>query len=252
MGASENALSFKGCTLPGVMTAGAIQTMININRVLPGTNALTVGTGNVGLIVSYQWMQGGGKIAGMVEGADTLGGYQVHGDKIARKGVPFYFAHTILEARGDNEVEEAVIGSLDENFQVDLTKKTKIIPVDVICLSVGLKPRIELPQMLGYPMMYNSLLGGHFPIYNGVGFLGNQIYIDGDLAGVEEASSALDEGRLAGIAVALALGCINEEKGKAMIRVCKERLKKLRSGPFGEKRYLAKEEICREWQSYEN
>ena len=35
-GASENALSFPGWTLPGVMTAGCAQTLINVHRVLPG------------------------------------------------------------------------------------------------------------------------------------------------------------------------------------------------------------------------
>ena len=35
-GAAENALAFPGSTLPGVMGAGAAQTMINVHRVLPG------------------------------------------------------------------------------------------------------------------------------------------------------------------------------------------------------------------------
>ena len=43
-GGSENAVRFKGWTLPGVMGAGAIQTMINVNRVLPGRNVLMIGS----------------------------------------------------------------------------------------------------------------------------------------------------------------------------------------------------------------
>jgi len=35
-GATENSLSFEGWTLPGVMTAGCAQTLINVHRVLPG------------------------------------------------------------------------------------------------------------------------------------------------------------------------------------------------------------------------
>lgn len=48
-GAAENALRFKGWTLPGVMGAGAAQTMVNVNRVLPGKRILMVGSGNVGV-----------------------------------------------------------------------------------------------------------------------------------------------------------------------------------------------------------
>ena len=51
-GASENAVAFPGSTLPGVMGAGAIQTMINVHRVLPGKRIVMLGSGNVGLIVS--------------------------------------------------------------------------------------------------------------------------------------------------------------------------------------------------------
>ena len=36
-GATENGLSFPGWTLPGVMGAGCVQTMINVHRVLPGS-----------------------------------------------------------------------------------------------------------------------------------------------------------------------------------------------------------------------
>ena len=53
-GASENAIRFKGWTTPGVMGAGAAQTMINVNHVKPGQKIVMLGTGNVGLIVSYQ------------------------------------------------------------------------------------------------------------------------------------------------------------------------------------------------------
>ena len=49
--------------------------MINVNRVLPGEKVLMVGSGNVGLIVSYQLMQGRRTVVGLVEGAPKIGGY---------------------------------------------------------------------------------------------------------------------------------------------------------------------------------
>jgi NADPH-dependent 2,4-dienoyl-CoA reductase/sulfur reductase-like enzyme len=38
-GASENALSFPGCTLPGVMTAARVQTMVNVQHVRPASGS---------------------------------------------------------------------------------------------------------------------------------------------------------------------------------------------------------------------
>lgn len=110
-GASENVVRFKGWTLPGVIGAGAAQTMVNINRVLPGKRILMIGSGNVGLIVSYQLMQGGADVVALVEAAPKIGGYAVHASKITRAGVPIKTRYTVLEARGEERVEQAVISS---------------------------------------------------------------------------------------------------------------------------------------------
>jgi sarcosine oxidase subunit alpha len=59
-----------------------------------------VGAGNIGLIVSYQLMQAGVEIAGIVEAMDRVGGYWVHAAKVRRMGVPIYLRHTIKEALG--------------------------------------------------------------------------------------------------------------------------------------------------------
>lgn len=72
-GASEKPLAFPGWDLPGVMGAGAAQTMVNINRVLPGQKFVMIGSGNVGLVVSYQIMQAGGQVVAIEEaGADGV------------------------------------------------------------------------------------------------------------------------------------------------------------------------------------
>ena len=44
-GANENNLYFEGSTLPGVMTAGAAQTMVNLHHVQPGSRAVRGGAG---------------------------------------------------------------------------------------------------------------------------------------------------------------------------------------------------------------
>lgn len=59
-------MAFPGSTLPGVMGAGAAQTMVNVNRVLPGKRVVMLGSGNVGLIVSYQLMQAGADVVALV------------------------------------------------------------------------------------------------------------------------------------------------------------------------------------------
>ena len=72
-----------------------------------------VGSGNVGVIVSYQLLQAGAEVVGIVEGMPKIGAYGVHASKVRRAGVPFYLGHTIVRAEGNEKVERAVIAELD-------------------------------------------------------------------------------------------------------------------------------------------
>ena len=96
-GASENMVAFDGWTKPGVIGAGAAQTMMNLYYIKPGNRILMLGSGNVGLVVSYQLLQAGCEVAALVDAAPRIGGYGVHAAKIARCGVPFFLSHTILQ-----------------------------------------------------------------------------------------------------------------------------------------------------------
>ena len=104
-GASENMVTFKGWTTPGVIGAGAAQTMMNLHHIKPGNKILMLGSGNVGLVVSYQLMQAGCEVVALVDAAPRIGGYGVHAAKIARCGVPFYLSHTIVEVTGTTAVD---------------------------------------------------------------------------------------------------------------------------------------------------
>ena len=76
----------------------------------------------------------------------------------------------------------------------------------------------------------------------------------GDTAGVEEANTAMDEGRLAGIAMAQSLGYVEAKRAEEDKALVRGRLTALRQGPFGERRLHAKERILEKggrkaWQS---
>ncbi|MBA1334407.1 MAG: Sarcosine oxidase alpha subunit [Firmicutes bacterium] len=242
-GAVENSISFEGWTLPGVMGAGAAQTMINVNRVLPGRKVLMVGSGNVGVIVSYQLLQAGAEVAAIVEAAPRLGAYGVHTAKVRRAGVPFYVSHTIVRAEGDGKVERAIIARVDERFKpVDGSEIA--INVDTICLATGLTPLAELAWIAGCKFVFNRVLGGHVPWHDRYMATSKKgIYIAGDITGIEEASTAMEEGRLAGVSAAAAIGLIDTERLEKIAGEIWERLDALRCGPFGENRKIAKQQV---------
>jgi thioredoxin reductase/Fe-S-cluster-containing hydrogenase component 2 len=247
-GGIEKALSFPGWTLPGVMSAGAAQTLINIERVLPGERILMVGSGNVGLIISYQLLQASADVVGIVEAKPSITGYLVHAGNVMRAGVPIYTSHTIKEVRGRQNVEEAVIVALDKKWK-PMEGTEKIIPVDTVCISVGLNPNMRLASLTGCKLKYFTGLGGFLPIHDdNMESTKKGIYIAGDLSGIEEANSALDEGHLAGISVAASLGYIDNNRFGKLKEKYWDRLDELRKGPFGYKHAIAKKRIISTFQ----
>lgn len=242
-GATENALSFPGCTLPGVMTAGAVQTMVNVQHVLPGGKFVMIGSGNVGLIVTYQLLQAGAEVCCILEAAPKISGYGVHAAKVKRAGVPICTSRTIVRANGTNGVESVVTAKVDARFRpIEGTEET--IECDAVALAVGLSPRIELAGVSGCKMAYSPALGGMLPLHSDdLETTCENMLVAGDLSGVEEASTALDEGRMAGCRAAYRLGYLTREEYETEKRALLGRLNALRAGPFGEKRRAAKEAL---------
>jgi len=206
-GAQEKMLPFPNNDLPGVCGAGAVQTLMNVYGVIPGKRVLMIGAGNIGLIVSYQLMQAGVDVAAVAEFLPNVGGYWVHAAKIRRLGVPILLRHTIKAALGTDYVESAVVQDVD-------TGECENIECDIICMAVGLTPTNEILWQAGCDMRYVPQLCGHVPLRDPKLRTSNpDVWVAGDAAGIEEASSAMVEGRIAGLAAAESLGLnINKDK----------------------------------------
>lgn len=233
-GAAEKFLSFPGNDLPGIYGAGAVQTLMNVSGVKPADKVLMVGAGNIGLIVSYQLKQAGVDTAAVIEALPKIGGYLVHASKIRRAGIPIKTCTTILEAYGDGKVEGAKIAQIDPKFQ-PIPGTEEDIKCDTICLAVGLQPLTELCWQAGCDMAYIKEMSGHVPLLDdNMETSVKNIFVAGDARGIEEASAAMVEGKLAGAGAAKALG-YNPEKAAAVQADAKEELAALRSGPFGAK-----------------
>jgi sarcosine oxidase subunit alpha len=234
VGASENMLPFVNNDLPGVYGAGAVQTLMNLYGVVPGNNILMIGAGNIGLIVSYQLLQAGIKVEAIVEALPRIGGYLVHASKIRRLGVPIYTSHTLKEVYGTDCVEKVVISEINKNFEF-IPGTEKELKVDTVCLAVGLSPLSDLLWQAGCQMKYIPELCGYVALRDdNMKTTKGKIYIAGDVAGIEEASSAMLEGQIAGLNAAVSLGykCDNYKKQDEKL---KSELKELRDNPLSEK-----------------
>ena len=189
-GAREKFLRFKGNTLSGIYGAGAFQTLVNRDLVRPTNKLFIVGGGNVGLIAGYHALQAGIDVVGLAEAMPRCGGYKVHADKLKRLGVPIYTSHTVSKASGKEEVETVTIVQIDENF-VSLTGTEKTFECDTILIAVGLEPVNEFAEEAETA--------------------GIKVYSVGDAQEIAEASSAMFNGKIAGLKIAKELGADIEE-----------------------------------------
>ncbi|MEW6746872.1 MAG: FAD-dependent oxidoreductase [Planctomycetota bacterium] len=184
-GARERALAFEGCDLPGVYGAGAFQTLVNRDAVVPCRRLFIVGGGNVGLIAGYHALQAGIDVVGLVEALPQVGGYKVHADKLKRLGVPIWTRHTVLRAEGEGKVERVVIAAVDERFK-PIAGTERRFEVDTLLVAVGLDPVDELLEAAKR--------------------FGMEVHAAGDAEEIAEASAAIFSGKITGRRIARSLG----------------------------------------------
>jgi thioredoxin reductase len=229
-GARDRAVAFPGWTMPGVITAGAAKTMVAIQRVLPGRRILMAGSGPLALAFSAQLREYGANIVEVAEAAPRprlLDFMQLmrHGDpsvlmdaaryrtQLMLARVPFSYATVIVRVEGEREVERAVVAKVDRNWRV-IAGTERGIEVDTVLLGYGLESNSEMSRLLGCEQTFDRNRGGWLPTrdaYMRASVAG--VYAAGDGAGVGGSRSALQQGRIAGIAAAAELGAISEHEG---------------------------------------
>jgi len=185
------------------------------------------------LIVSYQLMQAGVNVKAILDASPTIGGYLVHASKIRRMGVPIYTRHTVKRADGETALERATIIELDEKWQ-QIPGTEKELEVDVMCISIGLTPLSELLFQSGCEMSFIREFGGYVPLRTiDLKTSKDHIYIAGDVGGIEEASSAMVEGHIAGLEAAMSIGRKHANYDE-LSKDYREQLLSLRAGHAGD------------------
>ena len=152
-GAQEEAKVFPGWTLPGVMTAGAAQILINREKVLPGKRVVMVGSNDFSLEVARQLNACGITVAAIVEETNCSDGELVK----TVENVPVYKDSSIEIVTGAGEVEHVVIQTPDGLKEVN---------ADLVCIANGFSPILEPFEIMNCHFVYQKELGGWLAAYN--------------------------------------------------------------------------------------
>lgn len=227
-GAYDRSIPFPGWDLPGVITAGAVLTMIKSQRILPGKRVVLSGTGPLQLSAAALLVEAGAEVLGVCEcAADLLrrgiaylpaawGQWERMGEGVgylrtlASRRVPYRLGWGVISARGKDRVSEATISRLDRDGK-PVPGSQVTVAVDTVVVGYGLTPSTELCRQAGCEMEFHGGRGGFIPRRNDeMETSCPGIYAAGDCAGIGGAEMAMIEGRIAGYAAAAKLGRLTE------------------------------------------
>lgn len=261
-GATQIPLIMPGWTLPGVMTAGAAQTMLNVHRILPGERAVVIGVDPLSMSVAQLMAEAGIQLAGIFLPPDNglqsgpaspraaihslsrfsawaptatlavLAGLCKYLAKPAAalfphnginiEGVRLRLRQTVATIEGRDRVQMVQIANVRSNGTLVGDRRVPLA-TDVVITSNGLAPLTELAQVAGCSLTWIPDLGGWVPLHSDRFETSLPgLFLAGSMTGVEGAPVAEAQGRVAGAA---AFGYLHSAAGSDLeneLRILKQ------------------------------
>ncbi len=234
-GSEEPEPDFPGSNLHGVMRSGAAQVALNVRAQLVGRRIVMAGSGNSGLLIAQNLLDAGAEIVAVLEKDSKVEGREVNASPLRQAGVEVLTSTPLIEAVGDGKLERVRVQQLEYSGVA-----TRDIEADTLCVAWPREPDSHLAVDAGCPTLEIEILGGIMPIHD-LNFvtLVNGLFVCGDTSGVESGATAIESGRLAGLAASRFLGFSHEDT-KTLSSMARRRLGYLRRGRRGGLRREAK------------
>jgi thioredoxin reductase len=226
-GAHDRPVVFPGWTLPGVITAGGLQSLVKTQRVVPGESIVFAGSGPLALAFPAQLRSYGANVTLVLEAGRapsvrdlvrlvraSRGNERLLRDAVAyrarllRDRVPLRYRRIVVRAEGDGRVEQVVHATADASWR-PVPGTEEAVSADTLCVGYGFHPSTELLRLAGCAFDDDEDLGG--PVVVRDEWLRTSvdgISAAGDGTGVTGSYAAADEGRLAALGVAFDLGAL--------------------------------------------
>jgi D-hydroxyproline dehydrogenase subunit alpha len=153
-GAREFFLPFRGWTLPNVMGAGALQSMVKSGLPIAGKRVAVAGSGPLLLAVAAYFKQHGAQVVALCEQAPLVrlarfaSSLLSDGDRLRQafrlalqiRGIPFHSSTWPIAANGLDRVESVVLRNANREWTIDC---------DYLACGFHLIPNTEFAELLG-------------------------------------------------------------------------------------------------------
>lgn len=146
---TRSEIKIPGSRPAGVFTAGLVQRYINIENLKPGSRAVILGSGDIGLIMARRCTLEGISVEGVYELMPYANGLRRNVKNCLDDfGVPLHLSTTVTRVIGHDRLEAVEVSQVDERL-APIPGTERIIPCDTLLLSVGLIPENELSVAAG-------------------------------------------------------------------------------------------------------
>ena len=141
---TRSEIKIPGSRPAGVFTAGLAQRYINIENLKPGSRAVILGSGDIGLIMARRCTLEGISVEGVYELMPYANGLRRNVKNCLDDfGIPLHLSTTVTRVIGHDRVEAVEVSQVDEHL-APIAGTEHIVPCDTLLLSVGLIPENEL------------------------------------------------------------------------------------------------------------
>jgi len=213
-GAQERPFPIPGWTLPGVMTAGAAQTMLKSSGLVPDGPTVIAGQGPLLWLLAAQILRLGGRIDRVLDTTPRANYMAALPHAFAFMTSP-YFSKGLAMMRevkakvpvvkGVTEVSASGDGKLASVTYVTGGRR-ETLPTDLLLLHQGVVPNVNLAMAAGVEHRWNELQLCWIPVLDADGNSSIPgVAIAGDGAGIGGAQAAVWRGRIAAHAAVAAL-----------------------------------------------
>jgi thioredoxin reductase len=240
-GCYEMPVPFPGWHLPGVMSAGGMQTLLKSQRIAAGRNVVLAGSHPLLLVAAEQLLQAGVRIAAVVlsqpmaaaaralrSPVALLGalGQLVHAGhclgRLRRARVPLLFGRVITEALGDDAVGAVRVCRSDSHGEA------REIACDAVGLCYGFLASSELARQAGARCAWESGSGW---VVAADPFMRSSVpgvSVAGELIGIGGAEAAALSGEIAALGIAVDAGRLEAGAASARGGAPRQRLARIR------------------------
>ena len=146
---TRSEIKIPGSRPAGVFTAGLAQRYINIENLKPGSRAVILGSGDIGLIMARRCTLEGISVEGVYELMPYANGLRRNVKNCLDDfDIPLHLSTTVTRVIGHDRVEAVEVSQVNEHL-VPIPGTERIVPCDTLLLSVGLIPENELSVAAG-------------------------------------------------------------------------------------------------------